>query len=82
MPEEPTTPKSGDDLLSIAEICDEYGVSRQALHARRADPAGGFPEGVVPPGSTRAKYRRSDLDSYFAAHPVAPGRRTDLQRDE
>ncbi|MFD5838202.1 hypothetical protein ACFWHV_32335 [Streptomyces collinus] len=78
MPEEPTTPKSGDDLLSIAQICSEYKITRQAVHARRADSGGEWPEGVTQPGSTRMKWRRRDLDRYFVAHPVAPGRRTDL----
>ncbi|WP_405991080.1 hypothetical protein [Streptomyces sp. NBC_00986] len=82
MPEEPTTPKSGDDLLSIAQICADYGITRQTLHDRRTAPDSGFPEGVGQPGSTRVKWRRRDLDTYFAAHPVSPGRRTDLQRGE
>ncbi|MER7350946.1 hypothetical protein ABT390_36685 [Streptomyces aurantiacus] len=80
MPEEPTTPpKSGDDLLSIAQICTDYGVSRQTLHNRRADPKGEFPKGVIEPGSTRPRFRRGDLDAYFGKHPVTPGRRTDLE---
>jgi len=68
--------------MTIAEICAEHGVSRQTLHAIRANPDSGFPEGVVEKGSTRPKYRRSAVAAYFEAHPLRPGRRTDLERPD
>lgn len=80
MPDEQTTPERGDDLMTIAEICAEHGVSRQTLHTLRANPDSGFPEGVVESGSTRPKYPRRLVALYFEAHPLRPGRRTDLER--
>jgi transposase-like protein len=68
--------------MTIAEICAEHGVSRQTLHRLRADPGSGFPEPLVIPGSTRAKYPRAAVAAYFAAHPLRPGRRTDLESDD
>ncbi|MFE5658345.1 hypothetical protein ACFQ9H_19410 [Streptomyces sp. NPDC056517] len=79
MPDELTTAESGDEPMTIAEICAAHGVSRQTLHKLRADPASGFPEPVLVAGSTRAKYPRAAVAAYFAAHPLRPGRRTDLQ---
>ncbi|MEV8394807.1 MULTISPECIES: hypothetical protein [unclassified Streptomyces] len=82
MPDEPTTTGSGDELMTIAEICAEHGVSRQTLHTIRANPDSGFPKGVVAPGSTRPKYPRQDVADYFTANPLRPGRRTDLERPD
>lgn len=83
MPEEQTTPERGEnDLMTIAEICAEHGVSRTTLHTLRANPDSGFPAGVTEPGSTRQKWRRSDVAAYFEANPPRPGRRTDLERPD
>jgi hypothetical protein len=82
VPDEQTTPERGDELMTIAEICAEHGVSRQTLHTLRTNPDSGFPEGVVEPGSTRAKYRRAEVAAYFVKNPLRPGRRTDLQRPD
>lgn len=64
--------------MTIAEICDEYGVSRQTLHAARINPDSGFPQPEYEPGSLRPKFRRTAIADYFAANPKRPGRRTDL----
>lgn len=79
MPDESTTAESGDEQMTIAEICTEHGVSRQTLHKLRADPASGFPAPIPVPGSTRARYPRAAVARYFAEHPLRPGRRTDLE---
>jgi predicted DNA-binding transcriptional regulator AlpA len=68
--------------MTIAEICAEHGVSRQTLHGLRANPDSGFPQPVGTPGSTRPRYRRSEVAAYFEAHPLRPGRRTDLEQPE
>lgn len=80
MPDEPTTPEKGDDLMTIAEICAEHGVSRVTLHGLRANPDSGFPAPVQKAGSTRVFYPRSLVAAYFEEHPLQPGRRTDLER--
>ncbi|MFD0078204.1 hypothetical protein ACFVIY_37885 [Streptomyces sp. NPDC127166] len=68
--------------MTITQICDEHGVSRQTLHKLRADAASGFPAPITVPGSTRAVYPRAAVAAYFAAHPLRPGRRTDLQSND
>ena len=68
--------------MTIAEICAEHGVSRQTLHALRANPDSGFPEGVIEKGSTRPKYSRRLVAAYFVANPLRPGRRTELERPD
>lgn len=78
--DEQPPPAAGEEPMTIADICAEYGVSRQTLHALRANPDSGFPAAVVPPGSTRQRYPRRAVAAYFAANPKRPGRRTDLQR--
>ncbi|WP_327385019.1 helix-turn-helix transcriptional regulator [Streptomyces sp. NBC_01207] len=64
------------ELLSIAEIAQEFSVSRQTLHTARV--RGGFPEPVPVPGSTRQKWDRGAVAAYFQANPKRPGTRTDL----
>ncbi|MEV8349033.1 hypothetical protein ACFVTT_15750 [Streptomyces niveus] len=82
MSDEQPPPAAGDEPMTIAEICAEHGVSRQTLHTLRANPNSGFPEGVIAPGSTRPKYPRRAVAAYFEAHPLRPGRRTDLEQGE
>lgn len=82
VPDNPETPEGGDEPMTIAEICDEHGVSRQTLHRLRADPDSGFPEPMRPGGSTRLRYPRRAVAEFFAANPLRPGRRTDLKKNE
>ncbi|MFB6875693.1 hypothetical protein [Streptomyces sp. NPDC056323] len=79
MSDEQPPPETGDQPMTIAEICAEHGVSRQTLHTIRANPDSGFPPAVIEPGSTRQKYPRKAVAEYFAKHPLRPGRRTDLE---
>jgi excisionase family DNA binding protein len=81
---DPTRPASstgeeGEELLTIKEIAEEFGISRQALHRLRS--RGVFPSPVMTGGSTRLRFERSAVEAYFAAHPKRPGRRTDLTRE-
>jgi hypothetical protein len=78
--DEQPPPTAGDEPMTIADICAEHGVSRQTLHAIRANPESGFPAAVILPGSTRPKYSRRAVAAYFEANPLRPGRRTDLER--
>ncbi|MGW4256909.1 hypothetical protein [Streptomyces californicus] len=80
MPEEPTTPESGGEPMTIAEICAEHRVSRQTLHRLRADPDSGFPDPVRDGRSTRLRYPRALVAQFFRDNPLQPGRRTDLDK--
>lgn len=68
-----------DELLTIAEIVERFGISRQALHRLRA--RGIFPAPESETGSTRLRWKASAVEAHFAAHPKRPGRRTDLDAD-
>lgn len=78
MPNESMTPDGGDEPMTIAEICAEHEVSRQTLHAIRANPESGFPDPVRTVGSTRLRYPRRLVAAYFEDHPLRPGHRTDI----
>src|SRR5690606_22044402 len=52
--EHPTT--GGDELLSLAQIVQRYGVSRTTLHTWRSQ--GVFPAPEQAPGSTRLRWRK------------------------
>lgn len=75
MPEDQEHP--GDELLTIAEVCERFDISRTTLHRMRA--RGGFPDAELSPGSTRPRFRESAVRAFIAAHPKRPGARTDLQ---
>lgn len=62
--------------MTIAEIVERFGVSRQTLHRLRA--RGVFPTPVAPSGSTRLRWREDEVVQYFDENPKKPGRRTDL----
>jgi predicted DNA-binding transcriptional regulator AlpA len=66
-----------DELLSIAGVCERFGVSRTTLHRLRA--SGRFPAPEPTQGSTRTRWRASAVAAYFDANPKRPGARTDLQ---
>jgi predicted DNA-binding transcriptional regulator AlpA len=66
-----------DELLTIAQIMQRFGVSRQTLHRWRS--RGLFPAPEPNPGSTRMKWRESKVAAFIAANPKRPGTRTDLQ---
>lgn len=63
--------------MTITEISQRFGISRQALHGLRS--RGVFPEPVPTRGSTRLKWREADVSAYFQANPKRPGTRTDLR---
>lgn len=66
-------------LLTIPEIAADRGVSRQLVHRiAQSDP--GFPDPVIAPGSTRAKYPSDKVEEFFANRTIRPGRRTDLEK--
>lgn len=73
-------PQEGrDDLLTLAQISDRFGVSRQTVHTARQ--RGTFPAPEAAPGSTRLRWRESAVAAYFDAHPKRPGARTDLKSE-
>lgn len=78
MSDEPTTPEAEgmDELMTIAEIVERFGVSRMTLHTARK--TGAFPAPEATPGSTRLRWRSTVVAAYFEEHPKRPGRRTDL----
>lgn len=70
--------KEGPRLLTIPEIAEDRGVSRQLVHRiARSDP--NFPSPVLEPGSTRAKYPSDKIEEFFSNRVIQPGRRTDLE---
>lgn len=75
----PETPKPQGNarLLTVPEITERHGISRQAIHAYRT--AGVFPQPAQGQGSTRLRFREDEVDAFFAANPKRPGRRTDRQ---
>ena len=74
-------PKSPDSegvprLMTVSEIAQEHGVSRQTVHSYRT--RGTFPKPVEGEGSTRPRFRADEVAAWFAANPPSPGKRTDL----
>lgn len=67
-----------DELLTITQITQRFGVSRQTVHTLRIQ--GVFPEPESVPGSTRQKWRESAVAAFFANNPKRPGARTDLKK--
>lgn len=68
-------------LMTVTEIAQEHGVSRQSVHSYRT--RGTFPQPVEGEGSTRPRFRADEVAAWFAANPPRPGKRTDLAlRDE
>ncbi|AQW55270.1 helix-turn-helix transcriptional regulator [Streptomyces violaceusniger] len=75
----PTESERGERLMTQAEIIAEQPISRQTLHNLRTDPKSGFPAPHFEPGSTRPKWRESEIAEFFATYEKRPGRRTDLE---
>lgn len=74
-------PKSPDSegrarLMTVTEIAQEHGVSRQTVHTHRR--RGDFPKPVEGEGSTRPRFRAEEVAAWFADNPKQPGKRTDL----
>lgn len=64
-------------LMTIPEIAAHKGLTRQLIH-RLATTDPDWPEPAVQAARTRV-YREADIDAYFAARKVKPGRRTDRE---
>lgn len=70
--------KEVPELMTIPEIAKRSGLSRQRVHRiAQIDPD--FPAPVMQPGTTRPKYPRRAVDTYFSTRVLRPGRRTDLE---
>ena len=74
-------PKSPDSegvprLMTVTEIAEEHGVTRQTVHSYRK--RGVFPKPVEGEGSTRPRFRADEVAAFFVANPKQPGKRTDL----
>lgn len=63
--------------MTVNEIADEHGVSRQTVHTYRR--RGVFPKAVEGEGSTRPRFREDEVTAFFIANPKRPGRRTDRE---
>lgn len=74
VPENPE-PQGSPRLLTVPEITERYGISRQAIHTYRQ--RGVFPQPAPEQGSTRLRFREDEVEVFFAANPKRPGRRTD-----
>ncbi|WP_373305524.1 helix-turn-helix transcriptional regulator [Streptomyces inusitatus] len=69
--------RGGDDLLSLAQIKQRFGVSRTTIHGWRA--RGDFPDPEPTPGSTRLRWRESAVARFMENNPKRQGARTDLK---
>lgn len=67
-------------MMTVSEIAEEHGVSRQSIHAYRR--RGTFPQPVTDEGSTRPRFRADEVAAFFAANPRRPGKRTDRSDPE
>lgn len=76
VPETPNT-QGSPRLLTVPEITERYGISRQAIHTYRQ--RGVFPQPAPEQGSTRLRFREDEVDAFFVANPKRPGRRTDRE---
>lgn len=74
VPETPNT-QGSPRLLTVPEITERYGISRQAIHTYRQ--RGVFPHPAPEQGSTRLRFREDEVDAFFVANPKRPGKRTD-----
>lgn len=77
VPQDPSQPEE-PKLLTITEISEVYGVSRQTVHNLRR--RGVFPEPVQEPGTTRLKWPQPVLDAYFEANPKQPGKKLEARQ--
>jgi len=61
-------------LLTVPEIVEKHGISRQTIHAYRQ--RGVFPQPAPEQGgSTRLRFREDEVDAFVAANPKRPGGR-------
>lgn len=67
-------------LLTVPEIVEKHGISRQTIHAYRQ--RGTFPQPAPEQGgSTRLRFREDEVDAFIAANPKRPGRRPRTDRE-
>ncbi|MEU1800869.1 helix-turn-helix domain-containing protein [Streptomyces sp. NPDC019937] len=59
--------------MTVTQIAEEHGVSRQTIHTYRR--SGAFPQPVEGEGSTRPKFRADEVDAFFEANPKQPGKK-------
>lgn len=57
-------------LMTVTEIAEEHGVSRQTIHTYRR--TGFFPAPVEGEGSTRPRFREDEVAAFFKANPKQP----------
>lgn len=62
--------------MTVSEIAEEHGVSRQTVHSYRR--RGTFPKPVEGEGSTRPRFRTDEVAAWFEVNPPRQGKRTDL----
>lgn len=73
MPENPKR-EGSPRLLTVPEIVEKHGISRQTIHAYRQ--RGVFPQPAPEQGgSTRLRFREDEVDAFIAANPKRPGGR-------
>lgn len=56
--------------MTVTEIAEEHGVSRQTIHTYRR--TGVFPSPVEGEGSTRLRFREDEVAAFFKANPKQP----------
>lgn len=72
MPQDPQR-EEAPELLTIGEIAERHGVSRQTVHNLRR--RGVFPSPVAAEGSTRLRFNAEAVEAYFEANPKQPGKK-------
>jgi DNA-binding transcriptional MerR regulator len=66
--------------MTVAEIAEEHGVSRQTIHTYRR--TGVFPSPVEGEGSTRRRFREDEVAAFFKANPKQPRKKRRFPPEE
>lgn len=66
--------------MTVTEIAEEHGVSRQTIHTYRR--TGVFPSPVEGEGSTRLRFREDEVAAFFKANPKQPRKKRRFPSEE
>ena len=70
-----------DTLLNVAELAQVLGITPKAVYCRLHEGRQSVPTSLHIPGSTRLRWRQSDVEAWLAALPVrATGRKPPRSR--
>ena len=67
---------SMDKLLNVAELAQVLGITPKAVYCRLHEGRQSVPAPLFIPGSTRLRWRQSDVEAWLAVLPVRTTGRT------